>query len=146
VTTRAGDLGTSVREIEHTADVGLEVEAPTLPVLFERAGIAALGLMLDLDSVAPREREEITLEADGVEELLHDWLQALLVRLQAGGLAFTELTVESVDARAICASGAGERIDRARHRLYTELKGATYHQLAVRETPHGWWARVIFDV
>ena len=48
--------------------------------------------------------------------------------------------------RAIRASGAGERVDPSRHRLYTELKGVTYHQLAVRETPHGWWARVIFDV
>jgi SHS2 domain-containing protein len=146
VTTRAGDLGASVREIEHTADVGIEVEAPTLPLLFERAGIATLGLMLDVDTIAPREREVIALEADGLEELLHDWLQALLVRLQAGGLAFTELTVESLDARALRASGAGERVDPSRHRLYTELKGVTYHELAVRETPHGWWARVIFDV
>jgi SHS2 domain-containing protein len=146
VTTRAGDLGASVREIEHTADVGIEVEAPTLPLLFERAGIATLGLMLDVDTIAPREREVIALAADGLEELLHDWLQALLVRLQAGGLAFTELTVESLDAQALRASGAGERVDPARHRLYTELKGVTYHQLAVRETPYGWWARVIFDV
>ena len=146
MTTRAGDLGAAVREIEHTADVGIEVEAPTLPLLFERAGIATLGLMLDLDTLAPRERAVIALEADALEELLHDWLQALLVRLQAGGLAFTELSVEDIDARAIRASGAGERVDPSRHRLYTELKGVTYHQLEVRETPHGWWARVIFDV
>ncbi len=146
MTTRAGDLGASVREIEHTADLGIEVEAPTLRLLFERAGIATLGLMLDLTSVEPRARDVIVLEADGLEELLHDWLQTLVVRLQAGGLAFAELTVESLGARTIRGSGAGEHVDPSRHHLYTEIKGVTYHQLAVRETPKGWWARVIFDV
>lgn len=146
MTTRAGDLGTAVREIEHTADVGIEVEAPTLPLLFERAGVALVGLMVDLASVDPRAPDTIALAADGLDELLHDWLQTLLVRFQAGGFAFSELTVENVDAGGLRASGAGERVDRTRHRLYMELKGVTYHQLAVRETPHGWCARVIIDV
>src|SRR5947207_925286 len=42
--------------------------------------------------------------------------------------------------------GAGERVDRARHHFYTEVKGVTYHQLALRETAGGWWARIILDV
>jgi len=146
VTTRAGDLGAAVREIEHTADLGLEVEAPTLPLLFERAGIATLALMLDLAAIEPRTRATLALAADDVEELLHDWLQTLVVRAQTDGLAFTELTVEAVDERSVQAHGAGEHVDPRRHRSYTEIKGVTYHQLAVRETPDGWWARIIFDV
>jgi SHS2 domain-containing protein len=146
VTTRPGDLGAAVREIDHTADLGLEVEAPTLALLFERAGIATLGLMFDLSAIEPRTRATITVAADDVEELLHDWLQALIVRVQTDGIAFTELTVETVDGRSVRGEGAGERIDPRRHPAYTELKGVTYHQLAVRETPGGWWARVIFDV
>jgi SHS2 domain-containing protein len=146
VTTRAADLGAGVREIEHTADLGLEVEAPTLALLFERAGLAAMALMLDLDAIEPRTRATIALSADGVDELLHDWLQTLVVRLQTDGLAFAELTVEAVDGCSVRAEGVGERVDRRRHRAYTEIKGVTYHQLAVRETRDGWWARVIFDV
>ncbi|HUE30089.1 MAG TPA: archease [Verrucomicrobiae bacterium] len=144
--TRARDLGGSVREIEHTADLGLEVEAPSLPLLFERAGLGMLGLMIDLAAVEPRERVAIALAAEDREALLHDWLQDLLVRLQAGSFAMSELAVEDVDARALRAWGVGERVDRRRHRLHTEVKGVTYHQLAVRETAGGWWARVILDV
>src|SRR5439155_1020070 len=57
--TRARDPGPFVREIEHTADLGLEVEAPSLPLLFERAGLGMLGLMIDLAAVEPRERVAI---------------------------------------------------------------------------------------
>ena len=144
--TRARDPGPFVREIEHTADLGLEVEAPSLPLLFERAGLGMLGLMIDLAAVEPRERVAIALGAEDREALLHDWLQHLLVRLQAGPFAVSELAVEEVSERTLRAWGAGERVDRARHRLYTEVKGVTYHQLALRETAGGWWARIILDV
>jgi SHS2 domain-containing protein len=144
--TRAGEEGPFVREIEHTADVGLEIEGPTLAVLFERAGLAVLGLMIDLASVEPRERVTLAVDADDPESLLHDWLQTLLVRLQAHAFVPSELAVEAIDAQGLRAAAAGERIDRARHAVYTEIKGVSYHALAVRETPTGWWARVILDV
>jgi len=144
--TRARDAGRLAREVEHTADLGLEIDAPTLAVLFERAGLSMLGLMIDLSAVDPRERIALALEADDLEALLRDWLQALLVRLQGGGFALSELAVEDVSERALRGWGAGERVDPGRHRFYTEIKGVSYHQLAVRRTATGWWARVILDV
>jgi SHS2 domain-containing protein len=144
--TRARDPGPLAREIEHTADLGLEVEAPTLGVLFERAGLAVLGLVVDLAAVEPRTRVDLAVAADGHEALLHDWLQALLLRLQTDGFALSELAVEEVRTNGLRGWGAGEPLDRARHAIYTEIKGVSYHQLAVRETPRGWWARIILDV
>ena len=146
MTTRARDPGPLAREIEHTADLGLEVEAPTLPLLFERAGLGMLELMIDLGAVEPLERRAIAVKGDRIDELLHDWLQAILVDFQARGFAACELAVEELGARHVRGTAAGEPIDPARHRLYTEIKGVTYHQLAVRETTDGWWARIICDV
>src|SRR3989441_2557489 len=113
--TRARDPGPFGREIEHTADRGREVEAPSLPLLFERAGLGMLALMIDLTAVEPHERVAIALAAEDRESLLHDWLQHLLVRLQAGSFAVSELAVEQVSERALHAWGAGERVDRGRH-------------------------------
>jgi SHS2 domain-containing protein len=144
--TRAHEAGPLAREIDHTADVGLELEAPTLPLLFEHAGLAMVALMIDLSAVEARERVPLVIEADDREALLRDWLQALLVRFQAGGFAPCELAVETMSECAVRGWGAGERVDPARHTLLTELKGVTYHQLAVRETATGWCARVILDV
>ena len=144
--TRARDPGPLAREIAHTADLGLEVEAPTLPMLFERAGLAVLGLMLDLTAIEPRERVALAVDAPGPEELLHDWLQDLVVRAETGGLVACELEVTHLDAGSVRGSATGERVDPSRHRFYTEVKGVTHHQLAVRRTAGGWWARVIVDV
>jgi SHS2 domain-containing protein len=146
VVTRAADGGPFARELEHTADLGFEVEAPTLPLLFERAGLALLEVMVDLTGVEVRERVTLEVAADDLDELFHDWLQSLLIRFQAGGFVAAELAVEEVGARTLRAAAGGERIDPSRHRFYTEVKGVTYHQLAVRETGAGWWARVIVDV
>ena len=144
--TRARDGGPFAREVEHTADLGLEIEAPTLALLFERAGLAMLGLMADLGRVEPRERRALGVEAEGREQLLHDWLQALLVALGVNGFLACELDIQQLSDRVVRGTMCGEPFDPARHEIYTEIKGATYHQLAVRETESGWWARVIFDV
>src|SRR5262249_25572963 len=115
VTTRARDAGPFGREIEHTADLGLEIEAPTLAALFERAGLAMLGLTLDVAPLAPREQRTLSLAADGLEELFRDWLQTLLVQLQADGFAACELDVTHVDEHGVRATAAGERVDPSRH-------------------------------
>ena len=144
--TRARDGGAEAREIEHTADVGFEVEAPDLPTLFERAGLAMLGVAIDVTTVEPRERVPLFVQADDLPGLLHDWLQELIVLFQARGTALSELAVDAVSAAAVRGWGAGERVDRTRHALYTEIKGVSYHELAVRQTETGWCARVILDV
>jgi SHS2 domain-containing protein len=144
--TRARDPGPLAREMEHTADLGLEVEAPTLPVLFERAGLAMLSLRMDLRAVEPRERVELAVAAEDREALLRDWLQLLLVRAEVDRFAIAELAVEELSERSVRGWGAGERVDPARHRFHTEIKGVSYHELAVRETPSGWRARIILDV
>jgi len=84
MTTRAGDPAWSAREIEHTADVGFEIEAPGWEALLERAGLVVAALIVSLDGVSARQTVRIDVTAASREELLHDWLQAILVRVQAG--------------------------------------------------------------
>jgi SHS2 domain-containing protein len=40
----------------------------------------------------------------------------------------------------------GERFDPSKHRINTEIKAVTYHQVTVKKTPDMWVGRVIFDV
>jgi SHS2 domain-containing protein len=146
VVTRARDAETFGREIDHTADVGLEIDAPTLAILFERAGLAMLGLMVDLAGVAPREVLPLSVEADGHAELLHDFLTALLVACTARGFVASELGVDAIDDRMVRATARGEPLDADRHDVHGEIKAVTYHELSVRRVAEGWRARVIFDV
>jgi SHS2 domain-containing protein len=133
-------------EIEHTADLGIEVEADSPGELFRRAGLAMFSLMVSLDGVEAREEREEAVQAEGWEDLLHDWLSRLLSRFLQDGFIVAAITVVDIDSTHVHARLAGERLDYERHNFETEIKAVTYHQLSVTCEDGRWRARVIFDV
>lgn len=134
------------REIEHTADVGVEVEAGDPAELFRRAGLALFSLMVDLETVQARAERFITVQADGWEDLLHDWLSRLLNDFLQDGFIAVAITVEEIGSTHVRARLGGEKLDYDRHGFETEIKAVTYHQLAVTQENGQWRARIIFDI
>jgi SHS2 domain-containing protein len=134
------------REIEHTADLGIEVDGVDLPALFACAGEALFGLIAD--SATIEERESITLSAvgDGPEELLHAWLRELLAQFNISGFVAKRCEVRSITNDRVDGIIMGEKLDLARHGFRTEIKGVTYHDFKVWQEDGEWRARVIFDV
>ena len=134
------------REIEHTADLGIEVEAENLPQLFSAAGEALFGLIVDPTGVEPREEILVSAKSEGWEELLHAWLCELLAQFNLKGFVGKKCEANIVEPGLVEASVKGESLDLKRHRFYTETKGVNYHGLKVWEENGKWHARVIFDV
>jgi tRNA-splicing ligase RtcB (3'-phosphate/5'-hydroxy nucleic acid ligase) len=66
------------REIEHTADLGIEVTAADLPGLFASAGDALYTLIADSATIKSSDEISVAATGDGTEELLHAWLGELL--------------------------------------------------------------------
>ena len=64
--------------VEHTADIGIEVESKTLAGLFALSACAMFDLMIDLSEVRPRQKAIVSLRADSQEELLVTWLNELV--------------------------------------------------------------------
>lgn len=134
------------RTIEHTADIGIEVEADNLSELFEGVAAAMFSLMVDPDTVRQTVERELSLEAGDLEELLFMWLNELLFVLYADGLLFSGFKVKDIGEDRLVATATGEKLDPQRHRLDEEIKAATYHEMMVERGDDGWKARVIFDV
>ena len=135
------------REIEHTADIGIEIEADTPSELFRRAGLALFSLMVSLEGVEAREEREESVQAEeGWEDLLHDWLSRLLHSFLQDGFIAATIVIEEIDSTHVRARLAGEKLDYERHTFETEIKAVTYHQLSVTCENGHWRARVIFDV
>ncbi len=141
--------------LDHTADVGLEVAAPTLAELFTRAaaGMACLihGEEAITDTVAPTphargastSERHLTLSADDLPALLRAWLREILGWHEAEGLAvrtarFSALAPTGLEATVVVSPDTEEPI--------REIKGVTLHGLAVEPAGDGWTGRVIFDV
>jgi SHS2 domain-containing protein len=131
---------------EHTADLGLRVEAPDLAGLFAEAGRGLASMMVaNLDSVQPLQERTLAIEGADSEYLLFDWLTELLYIFDSKRLVLTDFKVRIGDdgLHAVC---RGEPLDPARHLLEHEVKAITYHGLRVEKTNGGWRAEVIVDI
>ena len=135
----------SFQFINHTADIGIRVEAPTLEVLFETAALAFTELVTSAESLDCLVERTFKLEEDDIETLLVSWLQELLYLLDTEQLVFARFQVKLQDF-SLEATAAGEVFDPDRHMIKTEIKAVTYHQLEVAESDQGWQAQVIFDI
>ena len=151
--------------LDHTADVGMEVRASSLELLFHRAAIGLLMLLhgrddpqegdaaedaggpdgapdTDLEGPTGVETRAVELEADGAAELLADWLKELLFLHETRHADYARATFDRLGESVLEARVQTEPAAPA----VREVKGVTYHELAVERSDGDWTARVIFDV
>ncbi|MBS1250387.1 MAG: putative protein archease [Chloroflexi bacterium] len=132
------------REIEHTADLELEVWGQDLPSLFQQA---ALGLY-HLSQIEPAENQprlpSQSLQLNGIdwEDLLVAFLDELLYLLDEKKRAvdFHDL---NLDANYTLES-QGETVEVSPQ--FRSIKAVTYHNLKIRETENGYTTNIVLDV
>lgn len=132
--------------IDHTADVGYRLLAPTLEEIFVIAGRALFATITDIESIQQKLSTKISVIASDRESLLVAWLSELNYRCITAHELFGEFSIDALTPTSINATVRGEKIDASRHEIRTEIKAVTYHGLFVRESSEGWEAQVIFDV
>lgn len=132
-----------VTALDHTADVGLVVEAGDLAELLERA---ALGMdWLLREGAAPTEDEERALDLVGADppSILRAFLRELLLWHERDGFAPASVEVTEASGSTVRARVRGGVPVEPPIR---EIKGVTLHGLAAEPRDGGWRGRVIFDV
>ena len=133
--------------LEHTSEAGIIAHGDTLARAFANAAEGMYALMLELDGVAEREERAVTIEADGYEQLLIDWLLELLFLTETEDLVFRRFTVDELTSTRLRGRAWGERFDDARHRSHNVMvKAVTRHLLDVAQENGGWRVQVLFDI
>jgi SHS2 domain-containing protein len=130
--------------LEHTADVGLRVWAPTLRELFSEAAVGLVDVMGTAEG--PELRREVRLEAPDLDALFVDWLSEILFLFEARGLVprSADVRIEQGPWRLeAILSGVGTSLFRQHG---PAVKAITYHGLEMKETSDGYEARVYLDV
>jgi SHS2 domain-containing protein len=127
---------------EHTGELKLRIEAPSLPELFAEAGRALAEAMGASEGGGPAMEKRIELEASDREALLVDWLNELVFLSEAEKVIFREFRVELPSEGRLMASASGPRFERLRN----PVKAATYHGLAISAVAEGFVATVVLDV
>lgn len=131
---------------EHTADLGLRVEAPDLSGLLAESGRGLCSILVDnIEDVRPEREIDVEVEGTDREYLLFDWLSELLYLYETERLLLSDFEIELAET-GLKAKARGEPADPDRHRLSHEVKAITYHGLRIEQTAGGWTAEVIVDI
>lgn len=134
------------REIDHTADIGIEVVADDRPTLFERAAWGTFAMLTDVRSVESEESRTVEVEGKNQEDLMVNWLSELNFLHITEHELFSRFKVEEMSDKHLAATVHGEAIDRERHPIYTEIKAITYHGLEIVQEDGTWRVQVIYDM
>jgi SHS2 domain-containing protein len=131
---------------EHTADLGIRVRAADLNAVFAEAALGLFSILVaNLDAVRPVQRFAFRLEADRLDDLLHDWLAELLFTSETKRVVFSQFDAQIADG-VLEATAWGETIELNRHILDKEVKAITYHGLKIEPAGDGFLAEIVVDL
>lgn len=134
------------RWLDHTAELELELEAPSEQEILSEA-LAAFRELLDgrkgltQDAHAPRERHEVRVAAGDRPALLAAWLEELLFLSESAGFVPARIEQLVLWDNSLSATVAGQ-VGEPR----PLVKAATYHRLEFEPSARGYRAHVVFDV
>lgn len=145
--TKTGNSVNSMFEtFDHTADIGLRIQAETLETLFSEAARGLFSIIVEeLSTVSTTQEIEINIKGTDQEYLFFDWLKELLFRFDVEHVLFAKFEVTLTDT-GLNGKAFGEPIDLDRHELDHEVKAITYHELSIKQTDAGYQAEVIVDI
>ena len=140
-------MGT-VELFDHTADVGLRIQAESLSDLFQTAAEAMFDyIVVNRSDVRSVVVESIELHAESPADLLVDWLNELIFRCETTHRLYGRFSVAIEDeGRSLKAEITGEAIDRERHILDHEVKAVTRHAQTLTHEDAVWVAECILDI
>jgi SHS2 domain-containing protein len=130
---------------EHEADIGIRGYGDTPEEAFANAAKAMYSVMVELDRVEQKQFRGVNVSADDREQLLVEWLNALLAVSDIERMVFSRFEVR-IEGNRLAGTAWGEQLDRARHQANVEVKGATYHLLSVREQDGRYVVQCVVDV
>lgn len=125
------------RQLDHTADLMIEVVGKGREGLFVSAGEALTDILVGIERVGGKANDgfgamEVTAEGETLEELLVDWLRELLYIFNVKGWIFSAFEIVELTQKHLRAVCSGEPFDIEKHGIKTEIKAATYHGLEIK--------------
>jgi len=129
-------------ELNHTADVAVNVRAEDWEDLLVTATQAMFGLLAAAGEGPPSDSATVTLEAVDQEALLVDWLNELLYLHERDEIVVVDITFEQLSRTALRARVKGVPVKE----YYTIIKAATFHNLEIERGDGELQTAIVFDV
>lgn len=128
--------------IDHTGELELRLEAPSVQAVFEE-GLRALGELLAERASQGGQRAHAGLVASAPDRatLLAEWLNELVYLAESKGIV-----PESVEWRELSETALDAEVSGRRAFPSHLVKAVTYHRLELKEEGATWRGRAVLDV
>lgn len=136
---------------DHTADIQVESWGPSLEEAFSQTALSLMTIITpNLSLVESKIEKEIKIKAEDKKALLFDFLSEFLYLFDVEELVFSKIIVKSInkinDHYKISAIVKGERFDKSKHEIGTEVKAVTYSFMTIEEKKNRIKIRIVFDI
>lgn len=132
------------RYLDHTADLGIEVNGATFEELLVNVGKAIFETQIK-GTVRLHETATVKIKADSREDLFMDWCRELLYLFSVRHFIPARYILD-LRKLSLTATLNGDIFDPERHTVRIEIKNPTYHNFQIEELPEHLSATIIFDV
>ena len=132
--------------LDHTADIRMEVRGTTMEELFTNAARGLTSLLAPGTLPTPDREMQVELEGVDYDDLLVDWLREILFYYDAEGFVLSEARVDALSQSALQGRLLGTTLSSDELSGEMEIKGVTYHGLAITRHEKGFSAQVVFDI
>jgi SHS2 domain-containing protein len=130
-----------------SADFVFDAYGRTLEQLFIACARACFHAMTDLDKVAPEKEFNLTVDGNGINELLYNYIAELIFLKDSEKMFFSQFEVNiSIDQRLLSSVVRGSHIDYNKHVIRTDVKAATYHGLNIVKVNDEFVTRMVLDL
>ncbi len=138
-----------ISDAHTTADIGLSVEADSVPELFQAAAEGMFTIILGAGSVAVDTfSRTVTLQAESADQLLIDWLSELIYLFDAERIipVAYHLTVAADGTVRLHGDLKCRHFDPDGERAEHEIKAVTYYMLRITKEGNRYRCHVVFDL
>jgi SHS2 domain-containing protein len=136
--------------LEHMGDAYIAAYGETLEEAFSNAGLAMFEVMTDTKLIEPKLRDEIMVEGEDEIALLHNWLEALLLKFEIELKLYSSFNVKKIKRKnggfLLEAEVFGETFNKDKHLSKTEVKAVTYHQMNISKEAGKFIVKFILDL
>jgi SHS2 domain-containing protein len=127
-----------------TSDVMFEAYGKDLKEVFENSAEAMMSVICQIKKVGDKIRKEMEVTGDDEKDLLLNWLQELIARVDVEGLFFSRFEIREISPTKLKAVVYGE--EASPEKGETVVKAVTYYNFSLKKNEKGYTARVSLDI
>ncbi len=136
---------------DHTADVSVKSWGRNLEEAFSQMALSLMTTITpNLKKISTNVEKEIEMESEDKYALCFDFLSEFLYIFDVEELVFSYISVKSIekieDKYKLNAVVRGEKFDKDKHEIGTEVKGITYSFMNILEKKNRVEIEMVFDI